>query len=135
MKRKRFKNRRLRDAADDGKSKKMKLMRSLGGVPSAAPRTREGGGMSLVGADANVETGAREGQGVKTGAEDASDKLQLHYWNERKRLKVWEQSWTHAANHEKRANRDDRIPVATMKEEDKHKTNERTKAKVQRPIQ
>ena len=56
-------------------------MRSLGKVPRAALGAREGGGMSLVGADANVGTGTREGQGVKTGAADPSNKLQLHYWS------------------------------------------------------
>ena len=91
MKRKRFENWRLRDAADDGELKKMKIMRSLGGVPSAAPGTREDGSMSLVGADANLGTGTREGQGVKTGAADPSDKLQLHYWSGRTNLKVWKQ--------------------------------------------
>ncbi len=67
--------------------RKMQRMRSLGGVPSAAPRTREGSGMPFVGADANVGTSTREGQGVKTEVAEPSDKLQLHNWKERERLK------------------------------------------------
>ncbi len=58
-----------------------KEMRSLGGVPSATPGTRKGGGTSLVGADANVGTRTKEGQGDKTEAVDPSDKLQLNHWN------------------------------------------------------
>ena len=77
---------------------------------------------SLVYADAEEGTGTKEGQGVKTEAVDPSNELQLHYWNGQKKLKVWKQFWTHAANHEERPNRDDQIIVATM-EEDKHKMN------------
>ncbi len=36
---------------------------------------------SFVDADAEVVTRTKEGQGIKTGALDPSDKLQLHYWN------------------------------------------------------
>ena len=38
----------------------------LAELPSAALRTREGSGMPFVGVDANVGTGTRQGQGVKT---------------------------------------------------------------------
>ena len=47
--------------------------------------------MPLVGADADVGTGTRKGQGVKTEVAEPSDKLQLPYWKERKALESWKQ--------------------------------------------
>ncbi len=67
---------------DDGKSKRMQLMRSLGGVPSAAPRTHKRCGIGpLWTRTPKVGARIKEGQGVETGAVGPSDKLQLHYWN------------------------------------------------------
>ena len=42
---------------------------------------------SCVDVDAEVVTRTKEGQGVKTEVVEPSDKLQLHYRKERKRLK------------------------------------------------
>ncbi len=53
--------------------RKMQRMRSLGELPSAAPGTREGSGMPLVGAGADIGTGTRKGQGVKTEVAEPSN--------------------------------------------------------------
>mgnify|MGYP007089479689 CR=1 FL=1 len=86
-----LKNGGLRDAARRWKEKSKRKCNGCGPLaelPSAAPGTREGSGMPLVGADAHVGTGTRKGQGVKTEAVDASEKLQLHYWNWRTKMMI-----------------------------------------------
>ncbi len=76
----------------------MQQMRSLGGVPSAAPGTREGSGMPLIGADASVGTSSKEGQGVKTEAVDASKKTAAPLLELTNEIEGWKKNWNHA-NH------------------------------------
>ena len=64
-----------------------KEMRSFSRVAQRGAKDARRKRYALVGADANVGTGTSQGQGVKTEVAEPSDKLQLHNWKERERLK------------------------------------------------
>ena len=69
----------------------------LAELPSAAPGTREGSGMRLVGADAHVGISTREGQGVKTKAVDASEKTAAPLLELTNEIEGWNKNWNHAS--------------------------------------